>query len=269
VLFGGILAFVMLSGIRLLLIGLGILKVPAPSLSHPQLLVVASRDEYEALMPLLEKHRMTDQLIGRIASNGQPEAEALSRLEALPEAIAALAATEVIFCCGSLSYRSMIGRSEELCGKARLRYHRTGSRSIVGSDASTASGAIISEESFQLQDASRRRIKRLIDVAAALFFLLTFPVHLLLVKDPGGFFRHVFQVLAGKRTWVGYSRAAASLPRLRKGILGPHGLVQKHHSGLSEETLLKADYRYAREYEPVQDLKALWISYRWLGTRNI
>jgi hypothetical protein len=48
--------------------------------------------------------------------------------------------------------------------------------------------------------------------------------------------------------------------------LGPAG--QPHHlSHLKEEGLLLADEWYAREYEPVYDLKTIFANYQKLGSK--
>jgi hypothetical protein len=71
--------------------------------------------------------------------------------------------------------------------------------------------------------------------------------------------------LAGRKTWIGYATPAPQLPPLRPAVLTPeglpvHGVLKKldaHHA--------QVDYWYARNYEPLQDLKLLLKNYRQLG----
>jgi hypothetical protein len=109
------------------------------------------------------------------------------------------------------------------------------------------------------------RSKRLLDAGVALFLLLGFPVHLFLVRKPIGLLTHIFEVLIGKRTWVGYSTRSSELPPLRPGVLGtdghPVGKVDE-----SEDGLLFLDRAYAREYSVNRDLELITRGYSWLGT---
>ncbi|HYK55725.1 MAG TPA: hypothetical protein VEV15_04545, partial [Flavisolibacter sp.] len=124
----------------------------------------------------------------------------------------------------------------------------------MGSDTSTANGKILaSDGTYSLLKAANRRTKRLIDVVTALFFLVSFPVHFFTVKKPGFFFKNCFNVLVGKRTWVGYIVPSSSLPKLRKGILGSNGLINNGQEALPKDSLKMVDRWYAKEYEPLQD----------------
>ena len=133
-------------------------------------------------------------------------------------------ARELIFYAGQLSYKEIINLTESLQTKLKFRYHKGGSCSIVGSDTSTENGETLSEEIyFAIARSSNRRMKRLIDVVTVLFFLLTFPIHVFVVKKPMQFFANCLAVLVGKKTWVGYTTTQHMLPYLKKSVLAPNG----------------------------------------------
>jgi hypothetical protein len=176
-----------------------------------------------------------------------------------------LHAKELIFCAGTLSYKKIIAQTEKLKAGLKFRFHAYGSCSIVGSDTSTASGEILSAESdFGLAKAANKRIKRLIDVSAALLFILTFPLQVFFVNKPFHFLRNCFLVIAGKKTWVGYSKPSSSLPFLRESVLAPNGRKEAPSTAAVENRQL-LDYWYARNYEPAQDLKTIYLHYQNLG----
>ena len=54
-------------------------------------------------------------------------------------------------------------------------------------------------------------------------------------------------------------------PQLRRAIIGCNGIPVNSMQSLPAESLRMIDDWYAREYEPVQDLKLLWKNYRKLG----
>ncbi|HET7898896.1 MAG TPA: hypothetical protein VFL47_14525, partial [Flavisolibacter sp.] len=170
-----------------------------------------------------------------------------------------------IFCAGALSYKQIIAQTAALHKAVRFRYHAYGSCSIVGSDASTSSGEILSSDTdFALAKASNKRVKRLLDVVTALLFLLTFPVQLFLVNRPLYFLRNCVQVILGQKTWVGYSKANPSLPRLRNSVLAPNGKKEINAATVENRQLL--DYWYARNYEPLQDVKTILQHHHDLGS---
>jgi hypothetical protein len=108
-------------------------------------------------------------------------------------------------------------------------------------------------------------MKRLVDLTTSLLFLLSFPLHFFFVKKPLPFIGNCLAVLAGKKTWVGYARKQRSLPRLRKSVLAPNGRKELSAS-FTTENLHLLNYWYARNYEPVQDVKTIFIHYKYLGS---
>ena len=137
-----------------------------------------------------------------------------------------------------------------------------------GADTSTSSGEILSTETtFAIAKASNRRLKRVIGVASSVLFILTFPLQIFLVTYPFRFLDNCFSVLCGKSTWVGYSRPSASLPNLRSSILAPNG--KKQTAGASTENRQLLDYWYARNYEPLQDIKTIFRHYPDLGSDGV
>jgi hypothetical protein len=64
---------------------------------------------------------------------------------------------------------------------------------------------------------------------------------------------------------VGYSKPSTSLPRLRNSVLAPNGKREaKPAASIENRQLL--DYWYARNYEPLQDVKTIWRHYPDLGS---
>ena len=102
------------------------------------------------------------------------------------------------------------------------------------------------------------------DVLVSLLFLVLFPLHFILVKNTPMFFQNIFDVLAGRKTWIGYASSSILLPKLRKGVLGPNGLLPDEKE-LPEESLQKIDRWYAMDYEPLNDLALIIKNYRFLG----
>ncbi|MGZ5191044.1 MAG: hypothetical protein ACXWCZ_08470, partial [Flavisolibacter sp.] len=75
-----------------------------------------------------------------------------------------------------------------------------------------------------------------------------------------------FDVISGKKTWIGYLLPEKHLPPLRGSILGPGGHIKTTKQGLPLETLHLADHWYAHDYEPLHDIKSIIKNYRSLGS---
>jgi hypothetical protein len=89
---------------------------------------------------------------------------------------------------------------------------------------------------------------------------------LFFVKKPLKFFGSCFKILIAQQTWIGYTLNNRSLPVLRKAIIGCNGVPVSHIQQFPAESLLIVDQWYARDYEPVLDLRLIWKCYRELGS---
>jgi GT2 family glycosyltransferase len=264
--FGVMGAFALISAVRWIMVAAGVLQHPAQRLEKPFILVAGEPEEFEETKALLGRSGLDNKVIGRVAVNGHAEG-ALSPLAGVEKIARGVAARELILCAGTLSYKDIITRLQAHRTPLRLRFHAVGSESIVGSDSSGTSGDVIGAEAlYQLDAPAQRRLKRLVDVLAALLLLFTFPLHALLVPHYGRFLRNCGAVLAGRKTWIGYMSRAAALPPLRPGVLATNGMPLASVATLPEESRALVDYWYARDYEPVQDLKLLVENYRRLGS---
>ncbi|MBA2745522.1 MAG: glycosyltransferase [Flavisolibacter sp.] len=265
VVFGALGAFVFIGVFRWLLVKASVLKEPAEKHSRPYILVAASEEEYQTILQFLQQRGVAKKIIGRVAKH-QESAQHIIGLNELQQSAKALDAKEIIFCSGQLSNKEIIGQVASLNGKLKCRFHAVGSSGIVGSDASTSSGEILAGEKFNLDLASGRRLKRLIDFSTAFFFLLTFPVHFLGVKKPLRFFKNCLDILRGKKTWVGYFEYNRRLPFIRPGVIGANGLLLNREQLVPVEGLKMIDHYYALNYETLQDVRIIFDRYRYLGS---
>jgi lipopolysaccharide/colanic/teichoic acid biosynthesis glycosyltransferase len=125
--------------------------------------------------------------------------------------------------------------------------------------------ALSKENGFNLANPYNRRLKRLVDISFSVIGLLSFPLQLFLVRKPFSFFGHCFSVLLASKTWVGYAMEEKNIPSLRKGVIACNGIPLSSRQQLPPESIHLMDYWYARDYDPVNDLKLLWRVYRRLG----
>lgn len=265
-LFGALGAFVLISAVRWLMVQARLLQQPAQTLDKPFILVAGQPHEFEAAKDLLGRSGLHTKVIGRVGINGDA-AGSLTPLASVEKVARGIGARELVFCAGKLSYKEIIDRIQTFRTAIRMRFYAVNSESIVGSDSSGSSGDVLGTEArYRLAEPAQRRLKRLLDVVVALLLLLTFPVHLLGVRQPLRLLGNCLRVLMVQKTWVGYIAGGGGLPRLRPGVLAPNGQPRFAATVLPAESIRLVDYWYARDYEPLQDLKLLAENYRRLGS---
>ena len=264
-LFGSILAFVLISILRWILIRSGVLSSNREREENANTLIVGSAEEYKNTTGLIKAAGLQERILGRVAISENDES-AVGHFQKLSELSRNISFRELIFCEGTLSFSNIIQQVQQLPPGIRIKYHASGSNSIVGSDSRNTSGEAVSKENgFKLGNPYNRRMKRLIDVFVSFFGLITFPVHFVRVKKPLAFFANCFAVLFAQKTWIGYAAEGKKLPKLRNGVMACNGVTLTSKQQLPAESLQMIDYWYARDYEPANDLKLLWKRYRHLG----
>ncbi len=261
--FGALVAFLLISLVRWIMLRVELLWPSVEENGHASVLIAGTESEFKEAAELLEKTGRKESVIGRL-SPGKEE-NALAPLAEIDRISAALYAKELVICLGSFSYAWVIRFIQERRRSLRVRFHAAGSESIVGSDSSGTSGEVIgSSLPFNLGQANYRRVKRLIDAASAVLFILLFPLAVF-TRAPLNFLKNCFRVAGGKNTWIGYASPGRALPPLRKGVIACNGLTEEANAALPDESLYAIDKWYALEYDPLYDIKLIFKQFRFLG----
>jgi GT2 family glycosyltransferase len=264
-LFGALLAFVLIGILRWMLIRTGVLNSNKEKDANSTTVIAGTIPEFKETIQLLKEAGIHQRVLGRVTT-GDSDPEALGDWKNLRQLAATVPFREVIFCRGTLSYASIIDSMQRLPARLVAKIHAAGSSSIVGSDSKDTSGESVSRENgYKLADPYNRRLKRLVDVTVAVAGLITFPLQFFLVKKPLSFFSNCFSVLFAQKTWIGYAVPEKHLPRLYDAVIACNGIPLSGGQKLPAESLQMIDYWYARDYEPFADLKLIGKVYRQLG----
>ena len=265
ILFGSLLSFVLINIFRWALVTAGVLQKGKSKISKPHLLIASTAIGFKQLKSFLKGSKADMQVIGRVALD-EEKSDAVAHLENMKDVARPLGAEELIFCLGDLTYKQVLQFIAAKPLPLRLRFHALGSCSIVGSDTDNAAGeTVTSEASFNLSLPGNRRLKRLIDLMAACLMLVFFPVVLLLVNRPFICLKNCVEVLAGRKTWIGYSTEDFSLPPLRASVLGVNGKKKEVVKIIEAENVHSIDYWYAKNYEPLHDVLLIVKNLKHLG----
>jgi hypothetical protein len=217
--------------------------------------VVATEKEYNAILGILEKAVPGERLPMRV-SPGIIENNTLCNFaEGRPDLI--------IFCEGQLPLAGIIAQLRLLSQKnIQFLFHMNGSSSIVGSDIQAATSKVIAPFiGYSLAEPHQQRMKRTMDIAISLLFLVTAPIHLVIHRNGMGLLRNALSVLGGKRTWIGYASGATILPKIKKPVISHMGA----HPSFNHELLEKSDNLYAKNYDWWQDAGIVMRHYKELA----
>ncbi len=265
ILFGAMLAFLLISILRWILIETNVLTSGKHRKEHATTLVVGTIAEYEEAIQLMKDAGYGQKVLGRVAVT-QEETGTIGYWKKIALLYRSVPFREIIFCAGTISFKEIIETLPSLNPHLQVKIHAKGSTSIVGSDSKDSSGEALSRENgCKLASPYNRRLKRLVDICVSLLGILGFPILLFLVKKPLRFFAHCLEVLVAQKTWVGYSTGGTNLPPLRRSILSSNGMPIGVRQELPAESLQMMDYWYARDYEISSDLKLIARRFRRLG----
>ncbi len=232
--------------------------------SHERLTLVAgTAADLQTINNLLRHTGKSESIRGFISPLN--EVHSLGNISNIEELLKNTTAKELILCESEhLSFQQLITLFETTGRHVKLRLHAKNSGSIIGSDSKNEAGQVLNMQQYQLARAVNQRLKRLIDVVTASFFLISFPVHFITNKYAGGLLKHSLQVLFRSKTWVGFAAGYPHLPALPPSIVNSAGIPHSQ-SQLSMEGLLLADEWYAKEYDPMNDIRVIFSAYKKLG----
>ncbi|HEY6504489.1 MAG TPA: glycosyltransferase [Chitinophagaceae bacterium] len=265
ILFGALLAFLLISILRWVLVKAAVIESSRKD-ENPNTLIVGSQQEYERTLQLMKEAGLQERVLGRVAVTEEDDS-GIGYWNKIQLLSGNIPFREVIFCEGVLSFKNIIDAIAALPDGVAIKFHASGSQSIVGSNSKDTAGEfVIKENGFRLSDPYNRRLKRLVDITIAITGLITFPVHLFLVKKPFSFFVNCFTVLIRKKTWIGYAAEEKNLPKLRKGVIACNGIPVATRQPLPAESLQMLDHWYARDFTIANDLRLIKKVYRNLGS---
>jgi O-antigen biosynthesis protein len=262
--FGIVLAFLVMSLLRHLFIKWNLLNKVEEDEEHRQTIVVASEKDFTSVTSLMQKAGMPERVLGRVNNSVTEAGTALGSMQQLNHLITMYPVKEIIFCEDGLSFKEIITAVEQLPAGVRNKFHASGSSSIIGSDSKDISGNYVTvNNKYTITNPVNKRNKALLDVTVAIIFLITFPIHFLMQKKPLQFFKNVFWVLWGKKTWIGYAAHENKLPLIKTGVLTSTTLPAMVND-LPVESLHLSDDWYATSYSAATDIKKIARGYKYL-----
>ncbi|MBK8309697.1 MAG: hypothetical protein IPL04_01195 [Chitinophagaceae bacterium] len=159
ILFGAMLAFALISLLRLILIQSNVLNSNKDRDEHTQTIIAGSVEEFDAAKQLLKDAGLKQRVLGRIAVHADDN-DGIGSVKNIKGLSSVIPFREIIFCQGTLSYAEIIEVIQQLPPSINVKIHAHGTTSIVGSNSKDSSGEVVSKENgFKLSDPYNRRLK--------------------------------------------------------------------------------------------------------------
>lgn len=263
IIFTGFIGTVAMLGLHGLLYRLGIFKFIPYDQIPGKGVIIATETTYEQTKQTLRNVSYAPDIQGRVSPNENKHG-AIATMQELKPYIYTAGIQEIIFCINGLTYKEIFDQMQQCGGGYEYKIHLPGSTSFVGSNSSHSAGDLYTLDiRYDISDFARQRSKRVIDALSALGFILLFPVLAFMVKQPGSFLSNCWQVLRGKKTWVGYAIQEPLLPPIREGVLPPYNILK----GYTPDEGMKHsfDVQYAEDYAPSTDVELILKNYKYLG----
>ncbi len=263
-LFGSLLAFILITIVRWLLISWDIIENAKDEDEINQTIVVGTEKDFDEVSSMLQKAGMHERILGRIYPGKEENAKAIGAFDNLENLLHISPVKEIIFCEGNLSFKEIIRTMPLMPRYFRIKIYSACTNALIGSEGKDEAGNILKDSNFRLAQAVSRRNKILADIMIAIVFLLSFPLHFIIKKRPLRFFENVFNVLLLKKTWVGYALYEKELPSLKPGVITTTGLPATLNT-LPQKSLYASDNLYAKSFHIFNDIKIIWLNYKFLS----
>ncbi len=267
ILLGSVWAVVSLSMLRLLLHWLKPGTFRLNIQRNRKMAIVGHPKEAERVQHILEETQLNAQLAGYIAiDNNDKGTQYLGQISQLKEIIRINRIDELIFCAGNISSADIIKAMLDLTElDVDYKIAPPESISIIGSNSIHTAGDLYVVNVNAISKPVNKRKKRMFDVEAALFLLLSSPALIWFYKNKSRFISHIFSVLAGKKSWIGFIPEKGTfehLPALKQGILNPGDLFPELR--LDPEKFTRLNMLYAKDYRLITDAEILYKSWKKL-----
>ena len=268
ILLGSAWAVFILPSYRLLLHSLN-WKIPGLELRRVKKIAIAGHpEEAGRVKEILNQTRIQSEFAGYISIDDEtPSIQYIGNISRLNEIVQINRIDEIIFCAGNISSADIIRAMLELTAlDIDFKIAPPESISIIGSNSIHTAGDLYVVHINSISNSANRRKKRLFDFFSALLLLLFSPVLIWFFSHKGAYLKNTWQVLWGKKTWVGYINSGIDqpeLPAIKIGILTPADIFSgKTTPGLKNSACARLNMHYARDYSIITDTEILLKGWR-------
>ncbi len=252
--------FVILTLIRFILVKLKVLESYKNEIEENQTIIVGNKKDILAIEVIYANAALKDKILGNIATDNNTNA--FGKIENFKRIQKSISFKEVIFSASSLSYESIIQILANNKNKYQSKFYINTNTSIIGSDSKNTIGESITDFGhFNITSSASIRCKRILDVFASIILFVFSPLFYFLSSNKKYYFSQLFSILIGQNTFVGYNKNHTDLPHIKVGKIINGYSKDSIDNILSDVSYFQLDYRYAKNYNYVNDVKIIWKYY--------
>jgi hypothetical protein len=258
-------AFVALPAYRFLL---SKLRMPGLNLelgNQKRIVIVAAEREAKRIAELIVSSGLKIDTVGYVSPNQSVHQQFyLGNIHQLHEIIRINKIDELIFSSEDIPSQEIIRIMLDL-NNLNIDYKIAPpeSLSIIGSNSISTAGDLYVVHINSIARENNKQNKRIFDFALSICLFLLSPLLIGFIPQKSGFFRSIFEVLSGQKSWVGYcSRNQNHLPPIKEGIVSPAFLFPENIPDKKKEEL---DIVYAKDYQLLNDLEIVLKTWRKIG----
>ncbi|MCF6332421.1 MAG: glycosyltransferase family 2 protein [Draconibacterium sp.] len=227
--------------------------------------IVGHSLEAKRVKRLLEATQIQSELAGFIALDKTDKGENyIGELNQLTEIIRINRINEIIFCAENISSTQIIRAMLDLTQlDIDFKIAPPESVSIIGSNSIHTAGDLYVVNVNAISKTSNKRKKRSFDIEIAIIYLIFSPIFIWFFKQKSKFFSNIINVLAGKKSWIGYipeQNTFENLPPLKDGVLHPGDLFAELK--LDNEKHARLNMLYAKDYSLLTDAEILFKGWK-------
>ena len=227
--------------------------------------IVAAPDESNRISDLISKSDLNLEIIGFVSPQKHEHLHFyLGHTQQLSEIIRVNKIDELIFSSEDIPSQEIIRIMLEL-NNLNIDYKIAPpeSLSIIGSNSISTAGDMYVVHINSILKEHNRQNKRIFDIVIAIILLILCPVLIWSINKRTSFFRNIFAVLSGGKSWVGYCPGSHDrLPSIKKGILSPASLFPDSIPQKKKEEL---NIVYAKDYRLMNDFEIVLKAWKNLG----
>jgi GT2 family glycosyltransferase len=278
IILGSVWACISMISLRFILNLFGLKQFRFENQDKKRILIVGGEEEGQRVLSLIKHSTERVNFIGFVKPSSVEAAQNgnsfpidynryyLGKLEQLNNIVDVYQAEEIIFCSKEVTANQIIDLMSQT-GSKNLEYKIAPpeSLSIIGSNSVDNPGDLYVVEINSITKAVNKRNKRLFDLLCSFVLLLFSPFFIFFIRSPLYFFRNIAEVIAGKKSWVGYAAnpSGFSLPKIRRGVLSPLDIIRKESADAN--TADKLNMLYAKDYRIYNDLNIVIKAFRNIG----
>jgi GT2 family glycosyltransferase len=226
--------------------------------------IVGSEEEVNRVYQLLKQ---TNKEIEKVefVSVIKKENWSIGTLSQLDDIITVYKLNEIVFCAKDTSASEIIRWMTQInAPNVDFKIAQPDSVYLIGSNSIETAGDFYVLNINAISKLENIRKKRLFDLLASTILIVLSPLLIWSIPNKINYFKHLFYVIIGRKTIIGYQLKNGSkslLPKIKASILHPTDRLKE----LDETITDKINLIYARDYNITKDISILLHAWKKLG----